>query len=319
MRVWVITLALALVGCGAAAEKAPASPAPYHRESGGGAMPPPAPPSEYHMSAESVSAVPGSATSTSPSMAGSFAGAEEASVRKSTKKEADNDSDGIPDAADRAPSAGAAPPPPPPPPQNGQPKPEPQKDGRSQAQATQGHDQEFLVYTANLNVAVYLVDQAINQVEQIARENGGFLASRGDNAITIRVPRSRFQATLAQVEKTGDVLHRDVRAQDVTDEYMDLEVRIKNARAMRDQLAALLAKANVKEAIEIERELGRVTEELERMQGQLKLLRDKIAYSTITVTYAARGATIQSMAVRLPFPWLSQLGLPSLLRLEESK
>jgi hypothetical protein len=166
---------------------------------------------------------------------------------------------------------------------------------------------------------VYLVDQAINQVEAIARENGGFLSSRGDNAITIRVPRSRFQVALAAVEKTGDVLHRDVRAQDVTDEYMDLEVRIKNARAIRDQLAALLAKASVKEAIEIERELGRVTEELERMEGQLKLLRDKIAYSTITVTYAARGATISSMSVRLPFPWLSQLGLPSLLRLEENK
>jgi hypothetical protein len=276
------------------------------------------------MSRESVMES-GGTVSTSPSMAGSFAGGEERAMRpKASKKEADNDSDGIPDVADRAPSGGAAapPPPPPPPPANAQP-PKPgdtaQKDGRSQAQATQGHDQDFLVYTANLNVAVYLVDQAINQVEQIARENGGFLSSRGDNAITIRVPRSRFQVALSAVEKTGDVLHRDVRAQDVTDEYMDLEVRIKNARAMRDQLAALLAKASVKEAIEIERELGRVTEELERMLGQLKLLRDKIAYSTITVTYAARGATIQSMAVRLPFPWLSQLGLPSLLRLEESK
>jgi hypothetical protein len=317
-------LALAVVGCGAAEKAPPASPAPYHREEGrGGVNMPAAPPSaDYQMAGEQVS---GSATgSASPSMAGSYSTADERPFKANMKKEADNDSDGIPDYADRAPSAGAGaapPPPPPPPPQNAQPKPADgaQKDARTQAQATQGHDQEFLVYTANLNVAVYLVDQAINQVEQIARENGGFLASRGDNAITIRVPRSRFQATLAAVEKTGDVLHRDVRAQDVTDEYFDLEVRIKNARAMRDQLAALLAKANVKEAIEIERELGRVTEELERMQGQLKLLRDKIAYSTITVTYAARGATIQSMAVRLPFPWLSSLGLPNLLRLEESK
>ena len=53
--------------------------------------------------------------------------------------------------------------------------------------------------------------------------------------------------------------HRDIKAQDVTDEFVDLQARLKNAYAIRDRLTELLSKAAVKEALEIEKELGRVT------------------------------------------------------------
>ena len=115
------------------------------------------------------------------------------------------------------------------------------------------------------------------------------------------------------------MLHRDIQAQDVTDEFVDVEIRIKNARAMQVRLKTLLERAAVKEALEIEKEMNRVTQELELLEGKLKLLKDKIAYSTITVHFEPRGSTIQATRVRLPFPWLTQLGLPSLLSLSEVK
>ena len=301
---WAIAVAaLVLVACGGADKAAPQSPPSYAHGATGGAAPKQA---DSVVRAEAYGVV----QQPSPSMAGNYSPPADKPMRGSSREA---DGDGVRDIA-------AAPPPPAPPPPPGNPSAAP--DGKKNDEASRavaGHDSTMLVYTANMNLAVYLVDQAIGQVEQIAKDNGGFLSSRGDIQLVIRVPRSRFQAALAAVEKTGDVLHRDVRAEDVTDAYMDLEIRIKNARAMRDQLAALLVKANVKEAIEIERELGRVTEELERMEGQLKLLKDKIAYSTITVTYAARGSAIETQKVRMPFPWLSQLGLPNLLRLEDNK
>jgi hypothetical protein len=304
-RLLVTLMALSLIGCGGADKMAPSSPAQTGSGSYGDMRAQGAP-----VKAEAYSA-PGM-QATSPSMAGNYAPPAERPMRGSMRE---SDADGVLDKGGGAP-APAAPPPAAPKPEPGEAK---KPDSPDPSRAVPGHDSTMLVYTATINLAVYLVDQAISQVEAIAKDSGGFLSSRGDNQIVIRVPRSRFQAALAAIEKTGDVLHRDVRAEDVTDAYMDLEVRIKNARAMRDQLAALLQKANVKEALEIERELGRVTEELERMEGQLKLLRDKIAYSTITVTYAARGSTIQANKVRLPFPWLSSLGLPGLLRLEDNK
>jgi len=183
----------------------------------------------------------------------------------------------------------------------------------------EARDTSMLVFTAQVTLAVYQVEQGVLAVEKIAREAGGYLAVKQDKRITIRVPRNRFEAALGAVDKIGDVLHRDVEAVDVTDEYVDMEIRIKNARAMQTRLKQLLEKASVKEAIEIEKEMRRVTEELELLEGKLKLLKDKIAYSTITVVFQARGSSMASSRVQLPFPWLSALGLPTLLRLQENK
>jgi len=178
---------------------------------------------------------------------------------------------------------------------------------------------DLVIYTARFSMAVYQVDQGLAAVEKIANDNGGYLGSKKDREITIRIPRGRFQPTLAAIDKIGDVLHRDIQAEDVTDEHVDLEIRIKNSRAMQKRLTDLLTKADVKNALEIEKELHRVTEELERLEGRLKVLKDRIAFSTITVVFEARGATIQATRQRLPFPWLGALNLPSLLSLSEDK
>ena len=135
-----------------------------------------------------------------------------------------------------------------------------------------------------------------------------------------RVPRAKFDETLRRVQLTGDVIHRDVSAEDVTDQYVELETRLKNARAMRDRLEQLLARAAVKEAIDIEKELGRVTGDIEAMEGKLKVLKDKIAYSTLTVVFSPRGSNaVRDVPLRLPFGWLGDLGLPRLLSLGEGQ
>jgi hypothetical protein len=268
----------------------------------------------------------------SPAGNARFRGANDSRI--TTQASPDRDSDGIPDqqdapapAAEPAPGgrnelaapAPAAPAPAPPPPPPGEKKPEPAKEGPRADGTEAPHETSMLIYTARVTMAVYQVDQGLAAVEKIARDNGGYLSLKRDREITIRVPRNRFDPALAQIDKIGDVLHRDVQAQDVTDEFVDTEIRIKNARAMQVRLKVLLEKASVKEALEIEKEMRRVTEELELLEGKLKLLKDKIAFSTITVVFEARGSTISTTRIKLPFPWLTQVGLPRLLQLSEDR
>jgi hypothetical protein len=224
--------------------------------------------------------------------------------------------------------ASMAPPPPPPAPAPGKGRsssPEPawssvlaKTGGPAAPTATALHEMTMLIYTAHLTLAVFQVQKDLDRVEQLARSVGGYLSARTDTQVTIRVPRARFDEALAAVERVGDVLHRDVTAQDVTDEYADLDVRLKNARAMRDRLQQLLEKAAVKEALEIEKELGRITEEIERMEGRLKLLSDEIAYSTISVTFQSVDQNPVHDLARLPFPWLRDIGLSQLLDVHEA-
>ncbi len=185
----------------------------------------------------------------------------------------------------------------------------------AQSQTQSQTPAQMLVYTARVTMAVYQVAPALDAIEDIAKTNGAYLASRNDTQIRIRVPRASFENVLKKIESTGDVIHRDVSAEDVTDAYVDTEARLKNARAVRDRLQALLEKAAVKEAIEIQKELERVTEEIEVFEGKLKLLRNSVAFSTIEVTFQPRGDTSLTSSPRLPFSWLGELGLPHLMDL----
>jgi hypothetical protein len=171
----------------------------------------------------------------------------------------------------------------------------------------------MLVYTASLVLALFHVDEGIAAVEHIGREAGGYLLTREDRAITIRVPREHFANALAQVEKLGDVVHRQVSAEDVTDEYVDVQIRLQNARALRDRLEHLLQNATVTEAVNIEKQLAAATEDIERMEGRLKLLRERVAFSTIAVAFQPESARPVRGTALLPFPWMKDLGLAKLL------
>ncbi|XXT21684.1 DUF4349 domain-containing protein [Sorangium sp. So ce429] len=175
----------------------------------------------------------------------------------------------------------------------------------------------LLIYTAQIAMAVFEVGASLGKVEALARELGGFLARRDDRTITIRVPAARFDEALKRLEGLGDMLQRNVVAEDVTEEFLDLGVRIRNARAVRDRLEKLLEKAaKVEESIQLERELARVAGELERLEGRLKFLRDRVAFSTLTVSFQPRSTeTITPSGPRLPIDWLNELGLSRLLNL----
>jgi hypothetical protein len=175
----------------------------------------------------------------------------------------------------------------------------------------------LLVYTAQITVAVFEVAASITEVEAVGRDLGGFLARRDDNSITIRIPSSRFDEAVKRLEKVGDMIHRNVTAEDVTEEFRDLEVRLRSAHAVQARLTDLLAKATkVEESVMIERELDRVSGEIDRIEGRMKFLRDRATFSTITVTFSSKAKeSLNQGPFRLPSPWLNQLGLGRLLQL----
>lgn len=258
----------------------------------------------------------------------------------------DSDSDGISDSADVSPQSenryavtgttseksdeesGPPPPPAPAPAQPGRPPPVQTPTPTGPAKGAPGVQpvagqpsstvaQPMLIYTAEITMAVFEVSGSLAQIEDLGREVGGFLSRRDDLTITIRVPAGRFDEAVKRIEKIGDVLHRNVSAQDVTEEFADLDVRLRNARAIRDRLEILLAKSTkVEESLLIERELGRVAGDIERLEGRMKFLRDRAAYSTITVRFQARPTeNVNTKKPRLPVPWLYEMGLGRLLNL----
>lgn len=187
---------------------------------------------------------------------------------------------------------------------------------RAEPTATDGRQGPLLIYTAQIGLAVHQVSDKQDRVEALAREAGGHLHRRTDAEIVIRVPAGRFEQVLAAILEVGDVLSRDVSVQDVSEEFRDVETRIRTLEAMYARVTRLLEGAtNVEHALSVEQHLERITLELERLRGRLRFLSDRVAFSTITVRFTER-ATVSPPRFELPFAWLRQLGLPSLLRLQ---
>lgn len=177
---------------------------------------------------------------------------------------------------------------------------------------------ELLIYTALLHVGVYDVEAAQAAIAESAGAIGGFVFSQGDDTLVIRVPAARFTAFVSSIDGSYDVLHRQIEAQDVGEEFRDVEIRIRNLEVMRDRVAALLSSAaNVDEALAVEQQLERITAELESLRGRQRFLADRISLSTITVMFRPQphDAIDQPEVFQLPFAWLESLGLPNLLEL----
>ncbi len=171
----------------------------------------------------------------------------------------------------------------------------------------------MIIRTGTALVQVDSLEAAIASVRSLAQQLGGQLANlsvqtgedRNRQAILeVKVPAARFDEALGRLEPLGDVESVEVQAQDVGEEYVDIAARVANARRLEERLIQLLDTRTGKlaDVLNVERELARVREEIDRMEGRLRYLRSRIAVSTLTLT------------VHEPFPLLTQPGQNVLLQ-----
>jgi uncharacterized protein DUF4349 len=173
-----------------------------------------------------------------------------------------------------------------------------------------------VVYTAQLGIVVRDIRKAIDTTQRLAERMGGHMQRIAGSGIVIRVPADQFDDAIGELEKLGPMPRRDIRAQDVTDQHVDLELRLANAHRLRDKLAALLDKAEkIEDILAVEKELARVTTEIERLEGQLKKLRNQIALATISVGFTRQEHSPSQVRAKLPFHWLRSLGVENLLNM----
>jgi hypothetical protein len=160
------------------------------------------------------------------------------------------------------------------------------------AQAQQPAGQRLVIKNATVTIQVESVTDAEASLRQRAEQLGGYVVSvqtYGSDAdmtttVTFRVPADRFEEALSGVEGLArKVLSRSVSGDDVTEEFVDLESRLRNLEATRTRLLDLLDRATrVEDALQVNQALTDVQGEIEQIQGRMKYLRDSAAFSTIT-------------------------------------
>lgn len=163
----------------------------------------------------------------------------------------------------------------------------------------------MLIRTGTATVQVDSLEQGIAQVRALAHRVGGIVGNAsvtgGAEAerhatVELRIPSQSFDAAVNGLSPIGKVRSVNVTAQDVGEEYADVNARVANARRLEARLLDLLDRrtGRLEEILNLEREVARVREEIERYEGRLRYLRTRASISTLTITLHEPQAVIGS-------------------------
>jgi hypothetical protein len=160
----------------------------------------------------------------------------------------------------------------------------------------------LIVFTGTLTLLVEGGTTAATTEAAIERAvaAGGYVAQQSDTTVQLRVPSRRFRSVMKGLGELGEVQTRSVTSLDVSEEFHDLQVRLANLKATRERIGKLMASAkDLAEVLTIEKELERVTAEIDRIEGRLRVLATQVAFSTITLSISER-ATVVEAPIEVP-------------------
>jgi hypothetical protein len=151
----------------------------------------------------------------------------------------------------------------------------------------------LIIKNANFDIVVADAAVALDRLAALAAGSGGYLISNqvhddgGYKVATVQfaVPADQFEAALQQVRKLAvRVNSESASGQDVSEEFVDLQARIKNQEATADRIRGFLDQAkNADEALKINQQLTQVEQEIEQLKGRANWLQQRAAFSIITV------------------------------------
>ncbi|MFN3165682.1 MAG: DUF4349 domain-containing protein [Phycisphaeraceae bacterium] len=166
----------------------------------------------------------------------------------------------------------------------------------------------LIIYTAELGLKADRVELVQAKAERVIETKGGYIGESSPGRLVLRVPAAAFEEALDVLAGLGEVTTRRVFAQDATERVVDLESRLRSAQTLRDRLIEMVKGAeNLEHALKVEQELARVTEQIELIQGRLRLAKQQIAYATITLTIQATPSE-QRLTPGIPIAWVRDLG-----------
>lgn len=112
-------------------------------------------------------------------------------------------------------------------------------------------------------------------------------SGRKSNTLVIRVPAKDFDSLLSEATQGVDRFDsKEIKVKDVTEEFLDIQARLKTKKELENRYIDLLQQANqVTEILEIEREIGQLRSEIESIEGRLQYLQNRVSFSTLTMTF----------------------------------
>jgi len=156
-----------------------------------------------------------------------------------------------------------------------------------------------LIRNATVELEIVSFDNAVQKITASANEEHGYVATTDSEKqangklrgqVIVKVLPENLDRFLQKLRSLGELKNQTLGTEDVTKAYFDTDARLKNAHVMEQRLIDMLKTktGKVSDLLQVEKELGRVREEIEKMQGELKYWDSQVQFATVTISLAEK-------------------------------
>ena len=151
-----------------------------------------------------------------------------------------------------------------------------------------------LIRNAQVELEILSFDVAVQKITAFANEERGYVATTNSEKqangklrgqVVVKVVPENLDRFVQKIHDLGELKNQTLGTEDITKAYFDTDSRLKNARVMEQRLIDMLKKKSddINDLLQVERELGRVREQIEQMQGELKYWDSQVQFATVTI------------------------------------
>jgi len=154
-----------------------------------------------------------------------------------------------------------------------------------------------IIRNADLQLEASAPEESQQKIARIAESKGGFVVestqssndakatTRDTVTMTVRVPAAKFDEALGEIRQAaGRVIVESIKGQDVTEEFIDIEARLRTQKALEAQFLEIMKRSNsVADALNVQTEIARVRGEIEKIEGRKRFLESQASLSTIKI------------------------------------
>jgi hypothetical protein len=155
------------------------------------------------------------------------------------------------------------------------------------------------IRNATVELEIVSFDSAVQKITAFANEEHGYIATTDSEKqangklrgqVVVKVLPENLDHFLQKIRNLGELKNQTLSTEDVTKAYFDTDARLKNAHVMEQRLIDMLKTktGKVSDLLQVEKELGRVREEIEKMQGELKYWDSQVQFATVTMSLAEK-------------------------------
>lgn len=173
--------------------------------------------------------------------------------------------------------------------------------------------EDLFVLNYNYYVMTGSPENLIETMRKITADKGGYVKYYSNSRLIIRLSSKYSDTLMGYLNEGGYIIDKQVYRRDVSEKMIDLKTRLSAKQKLLQNLYEIFSGSRLEQTLEVEKEVGKVIIQIEKLKGELAYYRDRILLSEITININLKKGTTHKKKAATQWDWIRHLGIENLI------